>query len=45
MYVAGTNETYLSHTQIGGEKLKKADANVLGGVLNKYEVTQPNYAY
>lgn len=45
MYVVGANETDLSHAQIGIENLKKADANVLGAVLNKYEVTQPNYAY
>ena len=45
MYVVGANETDLSHAQIGIENLKKADANVLGAVLNKYEATQPNYAY
>ena len=45
MYVVGANETDLSHAQIGIENLKKADANVLGAVLNKYESTQPNYAY
>ena len=45
MYVVGANETDLSHVQIGIENLKKADANVLGAVLNKYEATQPNYAY
>ena len=45
MYVVGANDTDLSHAQIGIENLKKADANVLGAVLNKYEATQPNYAY
>ena len=45
MYVVGANETDLSHAQIGVENLKKAYANVLGAVLNKYEATQPNYAY
>ena len=45
MYVVGANETDLSHAQIGIENLKKADANVLGAVLNKHEATQPNYAY
>lgn len=45
MYVVGANETDLNHAQIGIENLKKAYANVLGAVLNKYKATQPNYAY
>lgn len=45
MYIVGSNETDLSRAQIGIKNLKKADANVLGAVLNKYEATQTNYAY
>lgn len=45
MYVVGANETDLSHAQVGIENLKKADANIIGAVLNKYEMNQSSYAY
>lgn len=45
MYIVGANETDLSHAQIGIENLKKADANIIGSVLNKYEMNQSSYAY
>ena len=45
MYVVGANETDLSHAQVAIENLRKADANILGSVLNKYEMNQSSYAY
>ena len=45
MYVVGSNETDLSHAQIAIDNLKKADANIIGSVLNKYEMNQSSYAY
>ncbi len=45
MYVVGANETDLSHAQVAIENLRKADANILGSVLNKYAMNQSSYAY
>lgn len=45
MYVVGANETDLSHAQIAIENLRKASANIIGSVLNKYEMNQSSYAY
>ncbi|WP_455537654.1 CpsD/CapB family tyrosine-protein kinase [Terrisporobacter sp.] len=45
MYVVGANETDLSHAQVAIENLKKADANIIGSVLNKYAMNQSSYAY
>lgn len=45
MYIVGANETDLSHAQVAIENLKKADANIIGSVLNKYEMNQSSYAY
>ena len=45
MYIVGTNETDLSHAQVAIENLKKADANIIGSVLNKYEMNQSSYSY
>lgn len=45
MYVVASNETDLSHAQVAIENLKKADANIIGSVLNKYEMNQSSYSY
>ena len=45
MYVVGAKETDLSHAQVAIENLKKADANIIGSVLNKYEMNQSSYSY
>ena len=45
MFVVAANETDLDHAQLAIENLKKADANVIGAVLNKYEMNQSSYAY
>ena len=45
MFVVGANETDLSHAEIAVENLKKADANVIGAVLNKYEMKETSYSY
>ena len=45
MYVVGANETDLSHAQVAIDNLKKADANIIGSVLNKYEMNQSSYSY
>ena len=45
MYVVGANETDLSHAQVAIENLRKAEANIIGSVLNKYEMNQSSYAY
>ena len=45
MYVVGANETELSHAQVAIDNLKKADANIIGSVLNKYEMNQSSYSY
>ncbi|WP_455537639.1 CpsD/CapB family tyrosine-protein kinase [Terrisporobacter sp.] len=45
MYVVAANETDLSHAQVAIENLKKADANIIGSVLNKYEMNQSSYSY
>ena len=45
MYVFGANETDLSHAQVAIDNLKKADANIIGSVLNKYEMNQSSYSY
>ena len=45
MYVVGAKETDLSHAQVAIENLKKADANIIGSVLNKYEMKQSSYSY
>lgn len=45
MYVVGANETDLSHAQVAIENLKKAESNIIGSVLNKYEMNQSSYAY
>ena len=45
MYVVGAKETDLSHAQVAIDNLKKADANIIGSVLNKYEMNQSSYSY
>ena len=45
MFVVGANETDLSHAQVAVENLRKADANIIGSVLNKYEMKQSTYGY
>ena len=45
MYIVGSAETDLSHAEVAIENLKKADANIIGAVLNKYEREQSNYSY
>ena len=45
MFIVGSNETDLSHAEIAVENLKKADANVIGAVLNKYEIKETSYSY
>lgn len=45
MYVIGESETDLSHAQLGIENLRKVDANIIGSVLNKYNMSQSSYAY
>lgn len=45
MYVVGAHETDLSHAQVAIENLRKCDANIIGAVLNKYEMNQSSYAY
>ena len=45
MFIVGANETDLSHAEIAVENLKKADANVIGAVLNKYEMKETSYSY
>ena len=45
MYVVASNETDLSHAQVAIDNLKKADANIIGSVLNKYEMNQTSYSY
>ena len=45
MFIVGANETDLRHAEIAIENLKKADANVIGAVLNKYEMKQNSYEY
>lgn len=45
MYVVGAKETDLSHAQVAIDNLKKADANIIGSVLNKYEMKQSSYSY
>ena len=45
MYVVGANETDLSHAQVAIENLRKADANIIGAVLNKYGMNQSSYTY
>lgn len=45
MYVVGANETDLNHAQVAIENLRKADANIIGSVLNKYAMNQSSYAY
>ena len=45
MYVVGANETDLSHAQVAIDNLKKADANIIGAVLNKYEMQGNSYGY
>ena len=45
MYVVGAKETDLSHVQVAIDNLKKADANIIGSVLNKYEMNQSSYSY
>ena len=45
MYVVGAKETDLSHAQVAIDNLKKADANIIGSVLNKYEMNQTSYSY
>ena len=45
MYVVASNETDLSHAQVAIDNLKKADANIIGSVLNKYEMNQSSYSY
>ena len=45
MYVVGAKETDLSHAQVAIDNLKKADANIIGSVLNKYAINQSSYSY
>lgn len=45
MYVVGAKEADLSHAQVAIDNLKKADANIIGSVLNKYEMNQSSYSY
>ena len=45
MYVVGAKETDLSHAQVAIDNLKKADGNIIGSVLNKYEMKQSSYSY
>lgn len=45
MYVVGANETDLNHAQVAIDNLKKANANIIGSVLNKYEMNQSSYSY
>ena len=45
MYIVGANEIDLSHVQVEMDNLKRADANIIGSVLNKYEMNQSSYSY
>lgn len=45
MFLVGANGVDLKHAQIAIENLKKANVNIIGAVLNKYEVTEPDYEY
>lgn len=45
MYIVGANEIDLSHVQVEIDNLKRADANIIGSVLNKYEANDSPYGY
>ena len=45
MFIIGANETELSHAQVAIENLKKTDANVIGAVLNKYDIGHSSFGY
>ena len=45
MFVIGSDETDLNHAQIAIENLRKCDANIIGAVLNKYEMDKHIYGF
>ena len=45
MFVVGANETDLNHAQIAISNLRKADANIIGSVLNKYNMDESSSVY
>lgn len=45
MFLVGANDVDLKYAQVAIENLKKANVNIIGSVLNKYEVTEPDYGY
>ena len=45
MFVIGANETDISYAEIAIDNLRKAEANILGSVLNKFEANDSPYGY
>ena len=45
MYVVGANETDISNAKEVIENMKKSEVNIIGAILNKYDVGQDRYGY
>lgn len=45
MYVVGTNETDISNAKEVIDNMKKSEVNIIGSILNKYDVEQNRYGY
>lgn len=45
MYVVGANETDINHAKEVIDNMKKSEVNIIGAILNKYDVGQDRYGY
>lgn len=45
MYVVGSDETDISNAKEVIDNMKKSDVNIIGSILNKYDVGQNRYGY
>ena len=45
MFVVGANETDINHTKEVIENMRKSDVNIIGSILNKYDMENNAYGY
>ncbi|HBI93276.1 MAG TPA: hypothetical protein DDY58_13150 [Terrisporobacter glycolicus] len=45
MFVVGANETDINYTKEVIENMKKSDVNIIGSILNKYDMDNNAYGY